>query len=70
MPTQAEPPELERLLDVRETAGVLHVSLNGVKRLIYAGELPVVRVGWRVLIKPEDLREFIEARRERRGASP
>jgi excisionase family DNA binding protein len=70
MATKAAPHELEPLLSYREAARVLGLSLNGLKRLAYRGELPTVHLGGRRLIDPNDLRVLIEARRSRQGASP
>jgi excisionase family DNA binding protein len=57
---------LEPLLSRAEAARVLGISEDGVKRLIRRGELPVVEIGGRRLHEPEQLRDFIAARRRRR----
>ena len=44
-----------KLLNVSETAELLGVSGITVRRLIYRGELPIVKIGRRVLIRPDDL---------------
>ncbi len=60
----------EPLLRLPEAAAELSVSLSTVKRLVAAGELPVVRVGSAVRVRPEDLRRFVLGATERRiGAS-
>ena len=54
----------ERLLTIAEAATLLNASAKTVRRLIDSGELPVVRVGLRVVrITPEDLRGYITRRR-------
>ena len=53
------------LLSVQEAAGELGISRVGVERLIRRGELPVIRLGRRVLIEPAALEAVIEQRRTR-----
>jgi excisionase family DNA binding protein len=50
---------LDPLLTVDETAALLRVSPRHVRRLIASGELPVVRIGKAVRVRPEDLRQLI-----------
>lgn len=50
----------ERLFTVREAAVALSVSSQTLARLVRAGELPVVRIGSRVLFRPADLEDFVD----------
>jgi excisionase family DNA binding protein len=47
------------LLDPQEVARILHVSRSYVYQLLRAGELPIVRLGTALRVRPEDLQEFI-----------
>jgi len=58
-----------QLRTVKETAELLRVSERAVARLVARNELPSVRLGRRRLIVEDDLRNFIESRRERGGGS-
>jgi excisionase family DNA binding protein len=53
-------PEIERLLSREEVGELLGVSPSGVARIIARGDLPIVRVGRRTLVRPSDLRRFVE----------
>jgi excisionase family DNA binding protein len=53
---------MTRLLNVPETADNLRLSERKVWQLIADGDLRVVRIGGRVLIRPVDLAAFIDAR--------
>ena len=53
-----------KLLRAEEAASIMDVSKSLVYRLIRTGELPAVRFGTAVRIKPEDLNAFIEANTE------
>jgi excisionase family DNA binding protein len=55
-----------QLYTVSEAADALHLHPSTVRRLIRAGDLPVVRIGAAIRIDPEELRRFIDARRFRR----
>lgn len=55
------------LLNIPEAAEILRLSKFTIRLFIARGELPIVRLGRRVLIHQEDLRKFVEERRERRG---
>ncbi len=48
--------ELERLLTVREVAALEAVSPKTIARRIAAGELPAIRTGRLLRIRPQDLR--------------
>ena len=60
MTRQADP--LEALLTIEETAKVMNSSVKTVHRRIKSGDLPVVRDGRIVRIRPEDLRRSIVQR--------
>lgn len=50
------------LLTAAETAGILHVSLRSVRRLIADGKLPIVRVGRLVRVRPGALAALIDGK--------
>ena len=54
-------PKFEPLLTVEETAVVLNTSTKTVRRRIRAGELPAVRDGRLLRVRPIDLRTYIAA---------
>jgi len=58
---------VDPLLSLRQTQEVLGLSRQGVWRLVSVGDLPGVELGGRRLIQSSDLREFIAARKVRRG---
>ena len=61
MTRQADP--LEALLTIEETAKVMNSSVKTIHRRIKSGDLPVIRDGRIVRIRPEDLRLYISQRR-------
>jgi excisionase family DNA binding protein len=48
------------LLNVREGAKELRLSIHTIRAWIFQKRLPVVRLGRRVLLKREDLEKLIE----------
>ncbi len=56
---------LKRLLTVPETASYLNCSLVTVRRLIWAGHLPMVRWDRRQRVDTRDLEKFIEQHKAR-----
>lgn len=56
-----------QLLSILEAAKLLRLSPFTVRLFIQRGELPIIRLGRRVLIHSNDLGEFIRVRREVRG---
>jgi excisionase family DNA binding protein len=54
----------EALLTLREVARRLACSEKSVRRLVDAGDLPVVRIGRMVRVDPLDLARFVRVRRE------
>jgi excisionase family DNA binding protein len=57
----------ESLLRLDDVAAELSVSLRTVRRLVTRGDLPVVRVGSAVRVRPSDLRRYVLAATERRS---
>jgi len=58
--TNAAADQLVRpLLDVNETATMLHISVRYVRALLARGDLPVVRLGRRTLVRRADLEAVI-----------
>lgn len=53
------------LLNRKDAGSILHVSLRTVDELISTGDLPVVRLGRSVRIRPSALDYLIEARETR-----
>ena len=47
------------LLDVNEAATMLHISARYVRKLLSRGDLPVVRLGRRTLVRRADLEAVI-----------
>jgi len=56
------PIPLEPLLTIKEVAATLGASVKTVRREIDAGELPAVRIGRLIRVRPVDLRAYIAAR--------
>jgi excisionase family DNA binding protein len=54
-----------RLLEPREVADTLSISVGFVYKLVQLGELSAVRIGTSVRISPTALREFMEKNRTR-----
>ena len=48
-----------KLLNLRETASALRISVSGVRRLLDRGCLPRVRFGARVLVPAEAVRRLV-----------
>lgn len=57
------PERSDQLLTVKQVAERLAISEKTVRRLIDAGELPIIRFGRLIRITPADLDRFIAARR-------
>ena len=53
--------QIPSLLKVREVAQILGLGLSTIYQFISRGELPCVRFGRAVRVRPEDLEGFIEA---------
>lgn len=61
----ANPPASKPLLSRQAAAEVLNVSLRTTDELISSGDLPVVRIGRSVRIRPSAIDYLIEARETR-----
>ena len=59
--------EPERLYSRKEAKDRLHCSLSTLERLIREGELPVVRMGKKILIRESAIQAWIEAHEQRGG---
>lgn len=51
---------MQELLNLREGASELRLSIHTLRAWVFQGRLPVVRLGRRVLLKREDLEKLIE----------
>ncbi len=61
-PPTSEPSEpQEKLLDAKEVAEMLHVSLKTVSRMLATGALPALRAGRKRLVRATDLEKFLQA---------
>ena len=54
-------PEIPRLLKIREVAEILNLGNSTVYQLIRRGDLPSVRFGRAVRIRPVDLEKFVKS---------
>ena len=59
---------LSRLLNAQDVAAALKMGLSTVYMLVERGELPSIRIGRSVRIRPEDLEKFIESKAQRQPA--
>ncbi len=59
---------LSRLLNAQDVATTLNMGLSTVYQLVERGELPSIRIGRTVRIRPEDLEKFIESKAQRQAA--
>ena len=59
---------LPRLLIAQDVAAALNMGLSTVYMLMERGELPSIRIGRSVRIRPEDLEKFIESKAQRQAA--
>jgi excisionase family DNA binding protein len=60
---------MSRLFTMPDVMQYLRLSRPTVYRLIRAGQLPVVRIGARILFRPESLEAFVRGA-ERSGVGP
>ncbi len=65
--SKAKPLDGKRLLTVLEAGRLLGLSEFGVRRLLWSGSLPVVRVGRLVRIDIADLEAFVAENKSRLG---
>jgi excisionase family DNA binding protein len=61
---------MEQLLTLREAEAALRLGPSMVGKLTTRGELPVVRLGRRVLVRRTDLDEFILSHRHGDDSTP
>jgi excisionase family DNA binding protein len=52
----------EYLLKSEEVASILHVSRSFAYLLMKRGDIPTVRIGTAVRVRPEDLEQYIQKR--------
>jgi len=64
-PPNVSPGQTRRLLSLNEAATWLGVSTTTVRRLMWSGKLPSVRILRRIRIDIRDLDQFIERSKER-----
>jgi excisionase family DNA binding protein len=57
-----------RLLNAQDIAEALSIDLSSISLLLERGELPCIRIGRSVRVRPEDLEEFIESKVQRKSA--
>ncbi len=55
---------LERMYSLKRVAEILAVNVRTVRRWVKAGELPFYRLGRQLRVTPQDLDDFLSARRE------
>ena len=60
--TENQVSNIEILLSCTDIAKVLKISRSTAYLLVQTGEIPSVRIGSSVMVKPKDLREFIESK--------
>ncbi len=53
----------EQLLKVTDVAKALNISLAMAYRVVQRGEIPAIRIGTSVRVKPSDLQAYIERSR-------
>ena len=67
LPSKASLGQARRLLTLKEAAAVLGVSVATVRRLVWSGTLPTVRLTRRLQVDIYDLDRLIERTKERLG---
>lgn len=53
--------QTQSLLRAKDVASTLNISLALAYRLMQLGDIPVVKIGTAVRVRPEDLAEYIRA---------
>ncbi len=61
--------EDEHLLKSEEVAHKLHVSRSFAYLLMKRGEIPTVRIGTAVRVRPEDLQQYISEKASQNGTA-
>ena len=64
-PQRAQLPGGRRLLTLGETAELLGLSVASIRRLVWAGKLPAVRLTRRIQIDTRDLERLVEQTKDR-----
>lgn len=54
-------PQIPKLLTVHDVATILNVSRSHAYVLMQSGQIPAVRLGRSVRVRPKDLEEYIQA---------
>jgi len=57
--------QLPRLLTARDVANILNIGQSTAYQLMNRDELPSIRIGRSVRVRPEDLEKFIEEKGEK-----
>ena len=65
--SKGSPGQLRRLLTLKEAAAVLGASPATLRRLIWTGKLPAVRLTRRIQVDLRDLERLIDAAKDRQG---
>ena len=60
---------LSRLLIAQDVAAALKMGLSTVYLLVERGDLPSIRIGRSVRIRPEDLEKFIDSKAQRQATN-
>ncbi len=60
-------PLLPNLVDIQTVASSLGISMRQVRRFVAEGQVPFVRVGHLIRFDPDELNDWIDARRARLG---
>jgi excisionase family DNA binding protein len=58
----------EALVNKRDAAKLLGVTVRSVENFVASGKLPLVKLGRRALFDPADLRRFVDAMKVTRNA--
>jgi excisionase family DNA binding protein len=56
-------PPLPTLVDIQSVADSLGISMRQVRRWVAEGQIPFVRVGHLIRFDPDELKDWIDARR-------
>lgn len=52
--------DMEKLLDIQETASYLHISISTLYRWVHYRKIEFVKIGSKILFSQDYLREFIK----------
>lgn len=59
-----------KLLNARDVARVLQISISFAYQLMRTGQIPTVRLGRAVRVRPQDLNKYVSSRVDNQGNSP